>query len=74
MTAVMTNANRETMQQMVEDLRARLDAVKQGGGEAEVRRHKERGKMFVGERDASRLIACELGRDLPSRVSHARAN
>ena len=32
------------------DLRARLEAVKKGGGEAAVKRHKERGKMFVRER------------------------
>jgi len=42
--------NREAMQQLVADLRARLDTVKKGGGEAVVKRHKERGKMFVRER------------------------
>mgnify|MGYP001321695921 CR=1 FL=1 len=38
------------MQQLVTELRSKLDAVKKGGGEAAVRRHKERGKMFVRER------------------------
>ncbi len=48
----MTDAqkNRETMQQLVADLRARLEAAGKGGGDAAVRRHKERGKMFVRER------------------------
>ncbi|MBI4474488.1 MAG: methylcrotonoyl-CoA carboxylase [Acidobacteria bacterium] len=38
------------MLQLVADLRSRLDAVKKGGGEAAVKRHKERGKMFVRDR------------------------
>src|SRR5215475_6705985 len=38
------------MLRLVEELRARLNTVKKGGGEAAVRRHKERGKMFVRER------------------------
>src|SRR5262249_31723790 len=42
--------NREVMQQLVQELRAKLDAVKRGGGEAAVKRHKDRGKMFVRER------------------------
>src|SRR5213596_1617368 len=45
-----TQANREAMLELVAELRAKLDAVKKGGGEAAVRRHKERGKMFVRER------------------------
>jgi acetyl-CoA carboxylase carboxyltransferase component len=46
----MTRVNHEAMQDLVSDLRSRLDAVKQGGGEAAVKRHKERGKMFVRDR------------------------
>jgi acetyl-CoA carboxylase carboxyltransferase component len=38
------------MQELVAQLRSKLDAVKKGGGEAAVARHKERGKMFVRER------------------------
>jgi acetyl-CoA carboxylase carboxyltransferase component len=43
-------ANRAAMQELVADLRSRLETVKKGGGELAVRRHKERGKMFVRER------------------------
>src|SRR5262250_1405410 len=45
-----TQANRAAMDQLVADLRSRLETVKKGGGELAVRRHKERGKMFVRER------------------------
>jgi acetyl-CoA carboxylase carboxyltransferase component len=45
-----THANRAAMQELVAELRSKLDAVKTGGGEAAVKRHKERGKMFVRER------------------------
>jgi acetyl-CoA carboxylase carboxyltransferase component len=45
-----THSNRAAMQELVAELRSRLDAVKKGGGEAAVKRHKERGKMFVRER------------------------
>ena len=38
------------MKELVTDLRSRLETVKKGGGEAAVKRHKERGKMFVRER------------------------
>ena len=38
------------MQQLVAELREKLATVKKGGGEAAVKRHKERGKMFVRER------------------------
>jgi acetyl-CoA carboxylase carboxyltransferase component len=38
------------MEEMVAELRSRLETVKKGGGEAAVKRHKERGKMFVRER------------------------
>jgi len=38
------------MQALVAELRSKLDTVKKGGGEAAVKRHKERGKMFVRER------------------------
>src|SRR6476660_5482397 len=43
-------SNREAMKQLVNDLRSKQDAVKKGGGEAAVKRHKERGKMFVRDR------------------------
>jgi acetyl-CoA carboxylase carboxyltransferase component len=43
-------SNRAAMEELVAQLRSRLDAVKKGGGEAAVKRHKERGKMFVRER------------------------
>ena len=45
-----TQSNRQAMQELVAGLRSRLDAVKKGGGDAAVKRHKERGKMFVRER------------------------
>src|SRR5262245_12908323 len=45
-----THANREAMRQLVAELRSKLETVKKGGGEAAVKRHKERGKMFVRER------------------------
>src|SRR4030095_10470261 len=38
------------MRQLVAELRSKLETVKKGGGEAAVKRHKERGKMFVRER------------------------
>jgi acetyl-CoA carboxylase carboxyltransferase component len=38
------------MRELVAELRSKLEAVKKGGGEAAVKRHKERGKMFVRER------------------------
>src|SRR2546428_13818475 len=38
------------MLELVAELRSKLDAVRKGGGEAAVKRHKERGKMFVRER------------------------
>ncbi len=43
-------SNRAAMQELVAQLRSKLDTVKKGGGEAAVMRHKERGKMFVRER------------------------
>jgi 3-methylcrotonyl-CoA carboxylase beta subunit len=45
-----TQANRETMLALVGELRSKLEAVKKGGGEAAVKRHKDRGKLFVRER------------------------
>src|SRR5438034_4069051 len=45
-----TQSNRQAMQELLADLRSRLDAVKKGGGDAAVKRHKERGKMFVRDR------------------------
>src|SRR5437762_11125603 len=38
------------MRELVAELRSKLDVVKKGGGEAAVKRHLERGKMFVRER------------------------
>jgi len=38
------------MTELVAELRAKLERVKKGGGEAVVRRHKDRGKMFVRDR------------------------
>jgi len=38
------------MQEMVDELRRKLAAVRKGGGETAVRRHTERGKMFVRDR------------------------
>src|SRR5437899_5777800 len=38
------------MLELVAEVRSKLDTVKKGGGEAAVKRHKERGKMFVRER------------------------
>ena len=43
-------ANREYLQGLVEDLRARLATVKQGGGAKAVARHEKRGKLFVRDR------------------------
>jgi len=43
-------SNCETMQELVSELRGKLEAVKKGGGEAAVQRHKGRGKMLVRER------------------------
>src|SRR2546427_4021812 len=45
-----TQTNREAMLELVAELRSKLETVKKGGGEAAVKRHKERGKMFVRER------------------------
>src|ERR1044071_8631279 len=44
------DANREAMQQLVSELRQKLDGVKRGGGETAVKRHTERGKMVVRQR------------------------
>ncbi len=38
------------MTELVAELRAKLERVKKGGGEAVVRRHRDRGKMFVRDR------------------------
>jgi acetyl-CoA carboxylase carboxyltransferase component len=43
-------ADRDAMRDMVDALRRKLDAVKKGGGEAAVKRHTDRGKMFVRDR------------------------
>ena len=43
-------ANRERMQALVDEHRARLDQVRQGGGEKYLARHREQGKMPVRER------------------------
>src|SRR5213594_3055022 len=38
------------MKDLVAELRSKLEAVKKGGGETAVKRHKDRGKMFVRDR------------------------
>src|SRR5438477_11147792 len=38
------------MRELIAELRSKLDVVKKGGGEAAVKRHKDRGKMFVRDR------------------------
>jgi acetyl-CoA carboxylase carboxyltransferase component len=43
-------ANRDAMLQLVAELRDKLAAVQQGGGEAARKRHTDRGKMFVRDR------------------------
>ena len=43
-------ANAEAMRTLVSDLRARVEAVAQGGGERARERHAARGKLFVRER------------------------
>jgi acetyl-CoA carboxylase carboxyltransferase component len=43
-------ANRERMQSLVDQYRARLDQVRQGGGPKYLARHREQGKMPVRER------------------------
>jgi acetyl-CoA carboxylase carboxyltransferase component len=43
-------ANRERMQQLVAELRERLDRVREGGGAKYVERHREQGKLPVRER------------------------
>ena len=45
-----SDANREAMQRLVSELRQKLETVKKGGGETAVKRHTERGKMFVRQR------------------------
>src|SRR5215471_15826201 len=45
-----THANHAAIQKLVAELRSKLDTVKKSDGEAAVKRHKERGKMFVRER------------------------
>src|SRR5690348_6692051 len=42
--------NRAAMEELVAELRSKLDTVKKGGGEAAVKRHTKRGKMFVRDR------------------------
>ncbi|MGD8580783.1 MAG: carboxyl transferase domain-containing protein, partial [Lysobacterales bacterium] len=43
-------ANAAHMQTLVDDLRAQVDGVRQGGGERYQQRHRERGKLLVRER------------------------
>jgi 3-methylcrotonyl-CoA carboxylase beta subunit len=43
-------ANREHMEELVEDLHARTAAAARGGGEAAVERHRTRGKLLARER------------------------
>ncbi|HET9701116.1 MAG TPA: carboxyl transferase domain-containing protein, partial [Burkholderiales bacterium] len=43
-------ANAGAMEALVEDLRQKVERVKQGGGESARRRHQERGKLLPRER------------------------
>src|SRR5689334_2001852 len=43
-------ANRDRMQQLVAELRSRIAAARQGGGEKYVARHRAQGKLTVRER------------------------
>lgn len=47
--------NKAHMQSLVDDLRAKLDAVKQGGGEKSCARHVSRGKLLPRDRVAGLL-------------------
>jgi len=47
--------NAERLQGLVDELRQRLAAVRQGGGEKYLARHREQGKMFVRDRIAALL-------------------
>jgi len=42
--------NREHMQELVADLERRLERVRAGGGDAQVERHRARGKLLARER------------------------
>jgi acetyl-CoA carboxylase carboxyltransferase component len=48
-----TQANRESMLQLVAELREKHNAVKKGGGDEALKRHTSRGKMFVRDRIAA---------------------
>jgi len=43
-------ANAEHMRQQVSDLKEKIQAISRGGGEALVKRHRDRGKLFVRDR------------------------
>ena len=43
-------ANAQAMQEQVDDLRALLNTVSQGGGQAAQQRHESRGKLLVRDR------------------------
>ncbi|MEY4095457.1 MAG: hypothetical protein RLZZ53_2656, partial [Acidobacteriota bacterium] len=49
-TSAAFRANRERMEALVNDYRARLDRVREGGGPKYVARHREQGKLPVRER------------------------
>src|SRR5437667_9737801 len=55
-TQTETSANRAAMTELVAELRAKLERVKKGGGDAVVRRHKDRGKMLVRDRIDAVLV------------------
>jgi acetyl-CoA carboxylase carboxyltransferase component len=45
-----SRANQEAMQVLVDDLRAKLDQVRRGGGERAIQKHRDRGKLLARER------------------------
>src|SRR5437867_11856327 len=43
-------ANRQYHEQLIQELRAKLERVRQGGSEQSLKLHKSRGKLFVRDR------------------------
>ena len=63
-------ANASAMQGLVEDLRAKLQAVAAGGSAAAVARHRERGKLFVRDRIEALLDAGSPFLELSAMAAH----